>query len=272
MKYKRIIAVVISVICIILLIFSFLTWKSKIDNVKVGAKTIHTTQTELVETKEIVSPTKDKSNPLSRTTVEDALKNADEKVQNIVLNRLDEGEKVQLLIVGSNAMEDGAPGYATLLTTALTDTYGDFIETDAFPFDGTSKQFIEESMLDIDWTIGYDLVLLEPFTLHNNGKVIIEDEHRHIQAFKQKVLEEVPDAIVILQPSHPIFQANFYLIQIDSLEKFAARRGYPYINYWTAWPTTTDPALNDLLTEDNSPNSDGAKAWASSLITYFTGK
>ncbi|TQR12706.1 SGNH/GDSL hydrolase family protein [Psychrobacillus soli] len=272
MNYKRIIAIVISVICIILLIFSFLTWKSKIDNVKAGAKIIDSTQNELVETKDIVSPTKDRSDSLSRTTVEGALKNADENVQNLVLNRFYSKQKVQLLIVGSNSMEDGAPGYATLLTNALTDTYGDFIETDALPFDGTSKQFIEEKMLDIDWTIGYDLVLLEPFTLHNNGKVIIEDEHRHIQAFEQKVLEEVPDAIVILQPSHPFFQANFYLIQIDSLEKFAARRGYPYINHWTAWPATTDPALDNFLTEDNSPNSEGAKAWASSLITYFTGK
>ncbi|GGA20578.1 SGNH/GDSL hydrolase family protein [Psychrobacillus lasiicapitis] len=271
MKYGRMIAIVISAICIILLISSYLTWKSRIDYVKGDIKTIHSTQTELTEKKDVILPKKEESIVLSRTFVEDSIKNADEKVQELLLNRLDAGVKVQLLIVGSSSMEEGAPGYATILTNALTDTYGDFVETTVLPFNGTSKQFIE-GMAEIAWEKGFDLVLMEPFTLNNNGVVVIEDEHRHIQAFEQKVLEEVPDAVVILQPSHPIFQANFYLVQIDSLEKFATRRGYPYINHWSAWPATNDPALKDLLTEDNSPNSEGAKAWALSLIHYFTGK
>ncbi|SER71216.1 SGNH/GDSL hydrolase family protein [Psychrobacillus sp. OK032] len=272
MRYGRIIAVVISAICIFLLISSYLTYKSRIDNVKADTKTIHYTQDELGEKEGVVSPKNEKSVSLSRKTVEESIKNADEQVQNLLLNRLDAGEKVQLLIVGSDAMEEGAPGYATLLTNALTDTYGDFIETTVAPFDGTSKQFIDENMEEINWEKGFDLVLLEPFTLNNNGIVKIEEEQQHIKAINGKALEEVSDAVLVLQPSYPIYNANFYLVQIDALKNFSSTNGYPYINHWSAWPDTTDPALNSLLTEDKSPNSEGAKVWASSLITYFTGR
>ncbi|MDI2587677.1 SGNH/GDSL hydrolase family protein [Psychrobacillus sp. NEAU-3TGS] len=272
MKYGRMIAIVISAICIILLISSYLTWKSRLEHVKAGTKTIHSTQIELTEKEDVILPKKEESVALSRTIVENSIKNADKKVQNLLLNRLDAGAKVQLLIVGSSSMEEGAPGYASLLNNALTDTYGDFVETTVLPFDGTSKQFIEGNMADLDWEKGYDLILLEPFTLNNNGKVKIEDEQKHIIAIKDKALEEVSDAVIVLQPSYPIYNANFYLVQIRSLKNFSATNAYPYINHWSAWPDTTDSRLKSLLTEDQRPNSEGAKVWASPLITYFTGK
>jgi len=271
-KYGRIIAIVISGICILLLISSYSSWKSRLDNVKTSSEIIHYTQIEPVGKGDIISREKDESVSLSRKTVEESIKNADEKVQNLLLNRIDAEEKVQLLIVGSNAMEDSSPGYATLLTNAITNTYGDFIETTVVPFDGTSKQFIDENMADIDWGKGYDLVLLEPFTLNNNGIVKIEEEQKHIKTINEKALEEVSDAVLVLQPSYPIFNANYYLVQIHALENFSSTYAYPYINHWSAWPDTTDSALNSLLTEDKSPNSEGASVWASSLITYFTGQ
>ncbi|MFJ5768853.1 SGNH/GDSL hydrolase family protein [Psychrobacillus sp. NPDC093180] len=272
MKYGRIMALVISVTCIAVLISSYASWKSRINNVKTDKEIIHYTQTGPVGKEDIVAPKKKEAIQLSRTTVEEALINADEQIQNLVLNRLDAEEKVQLLIVGSNAMESGAPGYATLLANALKDTYDNFIETTIAPFDGTSKQFIDKNMAEIDWEKEYDLILLEPFTLNNNGIVKIEDEQKHIKAFKEKAIEEVSDAVIVLQPSYPIYHANFYLVQIRALENFSATNAYPYINHWNAWPDTTDSSLKSLLTEDQSPNSEGAKVWASPLINYFTGK
>ena len=265
MRYGRVIVPIVTLGCIVVLISSYLIWKSKIEMANSEIDIIKTEQPTLVE--EIEEP--EESQPLNRETIEQAMKNADDTVQALVLNRFDAGEQVQLLIVGSTAMEDGSPGYATLLGDALASTYGEFFETTVASFDGTSKNFIEEHVDDIDWTNMYDLVLYEPFTLSNNGKVKVEDEHKHIQALEEIMLAEVSDAVLILHPSYPIYEASFYLFQIKALEKYATKNAYPYINHWESWPSTSDEKLTTLLTEDKSPNSDGAKIWADALITYF---
>ena len=274
MRYGRVILPIVFLGCIVVLITSYSIWKSKIEMTKGDTTSSQTEQHIIIEEEpdktEIETP---KVAPtISRETIELAIVNADETVQELVLNRFDAGEQIQMLIVGSTAMEDGSPGYAKLLTDELANTYGSFLETSVASFDGTSKNFIEEKMDEIDWTKTYDLVLYEPFTLNNNGKVKIEDEHKHIQVLEEKMLAEVSDAVLVLQPSYPIYEAAFYLVQIEALEKYAQRKAYPFINHWSSWPSTSDEYLTTFLTEDNSPNEEGAKLWASSLITYFTAK
>jgi len=269
MKYGRVIVPIVFLGCIVVLITSYSIWKSKIEMAKGETNNSQTEVTTIIEeeneqTEEI--PT------LSREMIEKSVVNMDETVQELVLNRFDAGEQVQMLIVGSTAMDDGSPGYAELLAEALANTYGDFFETSVASFDGTSKDFIDKNVDKIEWTKMYDLVLYEPFTLSNNGKVKVEDEHKHIQALEEIVQTEVSDAVLILHPSYPIYEASFYLFQIEALEKYATKKTYPYINHWSSWPSTSDEKLTTLLTEDNSPNSEGAKVWASSLITYFTAK
>lgn len=274
MRYGRVIVPIVFLGCIVVLITSYSIWKSKIEMTKGDTTSSQTEQRTIIEEEpektELETP--NAAPNINRETIEQAIANADEPVQELVLNRFDAGEQVQMLIVGSTAMDDGSPGYAKLLTDELANTYGSFLETNIASFDGTSKDFIEEKMDGIDWTKTYDLVLYEPFTLNNNGKVKIEDEHKHIQVLEEKMLVEVSDAVLVLQPSYPIYEAAFYLVQIDALEKYAKGKAYPFINHWSSWPSTSDVKLTTFLTEDNSPNEEGAKLWASSLITYFTAK
>ena len=274
MRYGRVIVPIVFLGCIVLLITSYSIWKSKIEMTKGDTTTSQTEQRSIIEEEpektELETPLA--ASTISRETIEQAIVNADEPVQELVLNRFDAGEQVQMLVVGSTAMDDGSPGYAKLLTDELANTYGSFLETNIASFDGTSKDFIEEKMDGIDWTKTYDLVLYEPFTLNNNGKVKIEDEHKHIQVLEEKMLVEVSDAVLVLQPPYPIYEAAFYLVQIEALEKYAKTKAYPFINHWSSWPSTSDENLTTFLTEDNSPNEEGAKLWASSLITYFTAK
>lgn len=274
MRYGRVIVPIVFLGCIVVLITSYSIWKSKIEMVKGETNNSKTEQRTLVEKdKEKTELETPKVAPtISREMIEQAILNTDETVQELVLNRFDAGEQVQMLIVGSTAMDDGTPGYALLLTDELANTYGSFLEISVASFDGTSKDFIEEKMDEIDWAKTYDLVLYEPFTLNNNGKVKIEDEHKHIQVLEEKMLAEVSDAVLVLQPSYPIYEAAFYLVQIEALEKYAKTKAYPFINHWSSWPSTSDEKLTTFLTEDNSPNDEGAKLWASSLINYFTAK
>lgn len=272
MRYGRVIVPIVFLGCIVVLITSYSIWKSKIEMTKGETNNIRTEQTTSIEETEqsVVEDNPKVAPTISRETIENAIVNADENVQKVVLNRFDAGNQVQLLIVGSTAMDEGSPGYAELLADALANTYGDFFETSVASFDGTSQDFIEKNVDEIDWTSMYDVVLYEPFTLHNNGKVKIEDEHKHIRTLEQIMHTEVSDAVLVLHPSYPIFEASFYLFQIEALETFANKNAYPYINHWSSWPSTSDEKLITLLTEDNSPNSEGARLWASALTSYFT--
>ncbi|WP_052131500.1 SGNH/GDSL hydrolase family protein [Planococcus sp. CAU13] len=194
--------------------------------------------------------------------------NMDTQVQSLFQNREQQGDKIQMLIVGSDSMESGEPGYAELLTTALDESYAGFVETEIMSFDGTSEEFLASGP---NLSAGYDVVLLEPFTLKNNGRVEIETEHLHIQNVFGEILSETDDAVLVLHPPQPIYGAQFYRTQVTALEEFAELRNYAYIDHWQEWPSTEDLTLKEYLTEDSNPNNTGAETWANALIAYFTG-
>ncbi|MFD1031882.1 SGNH/GDSL hydrolase family protein [Metaplanococcus flavidus] len=192
----------------------------------------------------------------------------DPKVQELFFNRKEQGERVQLLVVGSEAMEAGNPGYSELFTEAIDMAYGGFVETEVMSFEGTSEEFI---MTGLQLSDGYDVVLMEPFTLKNNGRVEIETEHLHIQNVFGEILTATNDAVLVLHPPQPIYGAQFYRTQVTALEEFAAVQNYVYINHWEQWPSTEDLTLKTYLTEESNPNNMGAETWANALIAYFTG-
>ncbi|WKA54009.1 SGNH/GDSL hydrolase family protein [Planococcus shixiaomingii] len=256
-------AFLIVLMCIAILVFSYITWKEKLA--VASEETVKTPA--LIEEKEV---SKETSEPVEATLSKDQLEqlvaSMDEQVQEVFLNRLEAGEKVQLLVVGSQAMNAGEPGYSEQVKQAIEEAYEGFVEVETLSFDGTSEDFIEE---EIDLSNEYDVVLLEPFTLNNNGLVEIEVEHEHIEEFYERIQTEVSDAVLLLQPPQPIYGAGFYLTQIDALEEFASLNNIVYINHWSAWPATTDPALQEYLTEEAIPNSNGAETWTNELTSYF---
>lgn len=190
--------------------------------------------------------------------------NMDEQVQELFLQKSSEGETLQLLIAGSDALESGNPGYAERLKTSLEETYGEAIEVTVEAVEGTS-----DALQSVDLSAGYDLTLLEPMTLMNNDRISIEDERQDILGFTDRLEQENSDALVILHAPQPIYGAGYYLAQVQALSEFANIYGYPYIEHWDAWPDTDDIALKEHLTEDAVPNDKGAETWASELSNYF---
>ena len=251
-------------LCGIILIFSYASWKEKLASAGKPAEQA-SASAAVEETEEEVEAVSEETSAID---LEELTASMDPQVQEVFFNRKEQGEKVQLLIIGSDAMNDGEPGYAKLLADALESSYAGFVETETMPFDGTSEEFL---MGGPELSAGYDVVLMEPFTLKNNGRVEIETEHLHIQNVFGEILSAESDAELVLHPPQPIYGAQFYQTQVNALEQFAEMRDYAYINHWDGWPSTEDVALKDYLTEDSNPNNTGAATWANALIAYFTG-
>jgi len=268
MTKKTLLVYIILIGCVLLLVGGYSEWKDKLSSFQGGSptKTIVSPPT-VPETKQEVKSTVESMNLEDLQTL---TANQDESVREIFQKRLDSGEQVDFLLIGSTAMDYGEPGYAEQLQEALEEAYGELITFDKIAFDGTSQEFMDEveeneSTLDGE----YDVVLMEPFTLINNGKVVIEEEHEHVAAIRDQLLDYVKDSVLIVQPPNPIYKMQYYEKQVIALNTFADGQGIPYINHWADWPSKDSDDLPKLLDENSMPNSDGAALWAKALSTYF---
>ncbi len=249
-----------ALICIGILVFSYLSWQDKLDNAS-GTNAEASTNKSATKSDAENEQAEDKS---VENVNEELFLNMDESVQELFKQKNSDGEALQLLIAGSEALESGDPGYAERLKTSLEEAYGDSVEVSIEAVTGTS-----DALQYVDLTAGYDLALLEPLTLMNNDRLSIEEEREDVNEFTERLEQENADALVVLHAPQPIFGAGYYRAQVQALEEFANLYGYPYIEHWDAWPDTDDIALKEHLTTDAVPNSKGAETWATELSNYF---
>ena len=214
MKLYKIGAILAVVVCVITLVFSYLSWQDKLDNavakpeeVKAEASANKEQQNGKTSEKEEASSEEKKKETTGENSVniQELSANADGAIQDLLMDRSENDETIQLLIAGSAALESGEPGYAEQLKTSLEEAYGNFIEVDIVSIERTS-----EFIINIDLSAGYDLVLLEPMTLMNNDRIAIEQEREHIKAFDASVTAQVEDAVLVLHPPQPIYGAGYY--------------------------------------------------------------
>jgi hypothetical protein len=268
MNKKTLLAYVVLIGCILLLVGSYMQWKGKISSVGGNSERIISTPTPPVakndeKTDETSEPDYDVERLLALTA------NADNKVQEVVKSRLESEEKIDFLIIGSEVMKHGEPGYAEQLKSALENAYGDPMNVSIVSIDESSDLFIENLNEEIDFNKGYDIILFEPFTLNNNGVIIAEDQHEHIEIFKNRLQSEVEDAVLVLHPPQPLHRAIHYPNEVKSIKSFAKDNKIPHIDHWTEWPDINSDELPDFLDEDKMPNRAGAEVWADALINYF---
>lgn len=266
MSKKTLFASVVLIGCIILLVGSYMQWNGKISSAGVQSPTP-------------ISPSeKDNKNEDSKIPGEPEqdierllalAANADKEVQAVIQDRLESDEPLDFLITGSTLMEEGQPGYAERLNTALESAYGDFLNVTIESFDTTSDAFIENLSSELDFDKAFDIVLFEPFILKNNGVITPEDQEEYIKRFQNRLAEEVEDAVLVLHPSQPLHQAVYYPLEVESIEAYAASNDIPYINHWKDWPAVDSDDLPNFLDEDSAPNDAGAEVWANALIKYF---
>lgn len=260
MKLYKLGGLVAVLACLGILVYSYFSWQDKLQSAGTPQQTA-SAETESPDSETQTTQTEEKSdNPVNK----DLFANMDEQVQELFVQKNSDGESLQLLIAGSEALESGEPGYAERLKTSLEEAYGNSIDVAIEAVSGTS-----DSLKYVDLTAGYDLALLEPMTLMNNDRLSIEEERQDIEDFTTRLEQENADALVILHAPQPIYGAGYYRAQVQALEEFAGLYGYPYIEHWDAWPETDDIALKEHLTEDAVPNDKGADTWATELANYF---
>jgi hypothetical protein len=181
----------------------------------------------------------------------------------------DNGETYKIAIVGSNALGKDESGWSQQLKASLLDADRAAIEVEIFQYNTISIDFIYGT--DMAEVVAYapDMILYEPFTLNDNsGGVTVQDNHDSIEIFLQDLKEANKNAVLLLQPPHPLYGATYYPRQVADLKKFAEDKGFTYLDHWEAWPD--DKGLNDLLTDEkDAPDEDGHSIWANYLIEYF---
>ncbi|WP_113928339.1 SGNH/GDSL hydrolase family protein [Bacillus sp. P14.5] len=180
-------------------------------------------------------------------------------------------EPFKMAVVGSSALgaEDG--GWSEQLKTNLQEAYGDLLEVELFEYDTTSIEFINSSQSEEVLDFAPDLILYEPFSLNDNsGAVAPSDNHDSIDIFLSNLQAANEEAALILQPTHPIFGATYYPIQVGELQAFAESSSIPYLDHWTAWPALEDEELKDYVnSSQDEPNEKGHEIWADFLTSYF---
>lgn len=263
---KKIGVIFIIVASIFIIIISYISWHIKLEDIKKNATKVVPISTSGSNNIVEKSPMSLKINDLKNYS-----ENSDSSIKKLFKDRLQNSQQVQMLILGSTAMDQGGEGYASLLEKSFQETYGEFITITSQSFDSTSADFISKHLNEVKWDKPYDLVLLEPFILNDNGLVPTEEEFQYIEQIKEKVRGQIKDAVVVLQPSFPIFGTSYYETNVASLKSFAKEHSFPYVNHWEEWPSSSDTDLKSYLTGDNEqPNERGTKLWAQSLSKYFT--
>lgn len=269
---KGLMTVLVLITCVLVLAVSYLSWSAKVK--EAGAEPVNRPikQEQPAEGKgtqdqdlEKEKKSEEKVAGPSADELERLTPNLSENTIEMLMSRLDAGEPVQLLAVGSSSFE--AP--ANQLAEALGDAYGGWIKTDVQTFGGTSEEFMSDGIKEIDWDKEYDLVIYEPFTLYNNGLVTIDDEQQDALEFRDRALEEVEDAAFFITPPQPIHEPNYYMTQINNLKKFVESKDIPFIDHWDQWPDVDSEDILDYVDDEYEPTDKGVEAWANSLKGYF---
>lgn len=155
------------------------------------------------------------------------------------------------------------------MKAALEKQYGNTIEITIFQWDTDSLHFINGEEVDEVTAFAPDMVLNEPFSLNNNSiGVSAEDNLDSIDIFKRQLMEANEDAVLLLQPTHPIYGATYYPRDVEKLKEYAEEKGIPYLDHWKAWPGVESLEKMLVDTKDTS-NEEVHSLWAGYLINYF---
>ncbi|VEF49602.1 EPSX protein [Bacillus freudenreichii] len=181
-----------------------------------------------------------------------------------------EGKPYKIAFVGSESIGKKDGGWSVMLEDALGDAYGDTVEVSIFEYAERSDEFTTNGHAEEVAEFEPDFVLFEPFTLNDNGNVEVEDNHENIKTFISAVKEANKNAIVVLQPPHPIHGAMFYPEQVGQLKDFANAEGIEYLDHWSVWPDQSNEELRAYLQDKQSaPNEKGHEVWYEYLRDYF---
>ncbi|MBU9713719.1 SGNH/GDSL hydrolase family protein [Evansella tamaricis] len=191
---------------------------------------------------------------------------------------LEEGEKIKILAFGSRALVDsvneGITPWPVLLEERLNADYGrELFQVETVSLGGaTSIEVVQEGLhLDAVATYGdLDIILFEPFVWNSNSGVDIIHTIESMEMIMGAFLREREDLIVYIQPSPPVFNTQFYPLQVEDLKEYSVQAGLNYIDHWQEWPGVEDEELREYVHEEhNVPTQAGHELWSKSISKLF---
>lgn len=250
---KKAITVVLGIACVIVLFIGQSYWKQQIA---ASAK----------DKTEVTEETTTEHDKNEQTDVVAYAKNWPESAVARFSQAVEEDKAFQILFVGSPVIADA---YETV-KKEMTDTYGKSIQMSLQTNDLTSTEFIEGGMDEEAAAKQADMVVIEPFLLIDNGDVGIEESLANLTVFVEAIKEANPEVTILLQPSHPLYNAKFYPVQVSKLQAYADENQIPYLDHWSAWPDPKSEEIIEYLNEDQSgPSEKGLHEWSEYLENYF---
>ncbi|PLR76037.1 hypothetical protein CU633_17925 [Bacillus sp. V3-13] len=258
---KAIFTTLLAICCAVILIAGQIYWNEK-TSVSGKGESFQITEEEK-------TPVKNEA----KLANEDFLKlagNWPEASQERFKTTLTEKQPYKILFVGSEALSLEDNGWPVLVKEKIEAAYGDTILVHSIQYGLNSTDFInQESQAEIAAEKA-DMVILEPFTLLDNGVVEISQSLQNITTIINDVQAANEHTVFVLQPPHPLYAARFYPIQVEELKKYAAQNEITYLDHWAAWPDQQNEDLKSYLTEDQSkPNEKGHEVWAGYIEDFL---
>ncbi|MCM3363547.1 hypothetical protein [Niallia sp. MER TA 168] len=192
-----------------------------------------------------------------------------EQAQQVLEAKLSDKKVFHILLVGSDAIGDEKLGLLTPLKEALASKYDQYVTIEHIVYDGTTSDYVSDEAYEALIDKKPDMVIFEPFLLHDNNVVNISTTLTNINEVIKETKESLPDVTFVLMPAHPLYDASLYPMQVSDLEKYAEAEEIPYWNHWEAWPDRKDETVQDYYKEldgDKSiANEQGFEVWSKYL-------
>jgi hypothetical protein len=260
---KRFFIVSAMVLCVISVIGGHFYYNKKLEQTASAAK---------LELKS--SPSKEVStkNPATKKNeVVNSFSNAPKGVAQLYKKKNEKGESLRLSLVGSESTSLDEGTWANIFKKKMNDTYGKNVEIDVTDFgELTSLEVTNDPKYNTLLEKKSDVVIIEPFLLNDNGEVRLEDTLFILNKIVDDLKTANPDAIVILQPSNPIYMPQIYAEQVSGLEDYAKENKIPYLNFWDSWPSVDSEEVKKYYDKETLlPTKEGHQLWADYIFNVF---
>ena len=208
--------------------------------------------------------------PISNDELKGLVANFPEQLQEKMMSS---NEPISVVLMGSESFGTKESGLQSIVEEGLASSYWDGAFTvEQVTFKKETTETIVEGELYKDVIENKpDVVLLEAFTLNDNGIVTIEEGHENISTIISKLKENIPGVSIIVTPSNPIPDPQYYSFQINALSEYAEVKDLVYLDHWQEWPSVDGEKIEDYVI-DFRPNDKGFEVWGDAIVDYMSGK
>lgn len=260
------------VLCIILSGLVIVYGKVQYDN-KLSA-TNQQAQAEMMKYQERLQAEQLQKELEEQQRLERLVANLTPELQSRFLEALDSGETLKVVAMGSGALTSsgGAVPWPDRLQERVNKAYQQKlfeVKTLSFGEGNTFEVVGNDQHLKVA-ELKPDIFILEPFIWNDNGYARIQDTLYHLGVIVEEVKRDNEDVVVFVQPPNPIYGAEFFVQQVNSVKEYSLEEGLYYFDHWEVWPGVNDELLRNYIEEgDHIPNEAGHEIWAEYIVNYF---